>query len=71
MKLNLSALIKRVAANGIAVLLISHNLPQVYEICDRVVVLRDGKCLRVSPPSEIFEASTSMVLKHGVYDSSK
>jgi simple sugar transport system ATP-binding protein len=36
-------LVKRVASNGIAVLLISHNLPQVYEICDRVVVLFRGE----------------------------
>jgi ABC-type sugar transport system ATPase subunit len=46
-------LIKRVAANGIAVLLISHNLPQVYEICDRVVVLFHGETVANLRTSEI------------------
>ena len=46
-------LIKRVAANGIAVLLISHNLPQVYEICDRVVVLFHGETVANLVTSEI------------------
>jgi ABC-type glutathione transport system ATPase component len=40
-------------------------------LCDRVIVLREGKCLLTSPPEEIFEASTSMTLKPGIYDSCK
>jgi ABC-type sugar transport system ATPase subunit len=46
-------LVKRVAANGISVLLISHNLPQVYEICDRVVVLFQGETVADLKPREI------------------
>jgi len=46
-------LIKRVASNGIAVLLISHNLPQVYDICDRVVVLFRGETVADLTTSEI------------------
>ena len=41
------------AANNIAVLLISHNIPQVYEICDRVVVLFRGETVANLKPSEI------------------
>lgn len=36
-------LIQNVAASGLPVLLISHNLPQVKELCDRVLVLHRGR----------------------------
>ena len=36
------AMISRVRENGLAVLVVSHDLPQVLELCDRVVVLRHG-----------------------------
>jgi ribose transport system ATP-binding protein len=38
----LFALIRRVAAQGTGVLLITHHLDEVYDIADRVTVLRDG-----------------------------
>jgi len=55
----------------IPMLYVSHSPDEVIALCDQVVVMRDGKCLRISPPSEIFEPSASMVLKQGIYDSSK
>jgi ABC-type sugar transport system ATPase subunit len=36
-------LIREVAGNGVAIMLISHNLPQVLQVCDRIVVLWRGK----------------------------
>lgn len=36
-------MVKRVAANGTGVLLISHNMPQVLDLCDRVLVLWHGR----------------------------
>ncbi|NTW38705.1 MAG: sugar ABC transporter ATP-binding protein [Cellulomonadaceae bacterium] len=36
-------IIRELKARGVAILFISHFLDQVYEICDRVTVLRDGK----------------------------
>jgi ABC-type sugar transport system ATPase subunit len=38
-----AAMVKRVAAAGTGVLLISHNMPQVLELCDRVLVLWHGR----------------------------
>jgi ABC-type sugar transport system ATPase subunit len=35
-------LIKRVRAAGTAVILISHNMPQVFDVTDRIFVLRHG-----------------------------
>lgn len=36
-------LVSSVAATGVPVLLISHNLPQVYRLCQRIVVLFQGE----------------------------
>jgi simple sugar transport system ATP-binding protein len=40
---NVLALIRRVRSRGVAVVLISHSMPQVKEVCDRVEVLRLGQ----------------------------
>jgi simple sugar transport system ATP-binding protein len=52
------ALINRLREAGIAVLLISHRMPDVFEVCDRVVVLRRGrlvanKAIAHSSPQEV------------------
>ncbi|HMO10955.1 MAG TPA: sugar ABC transporter ATP-binding protein, partial [Actinotalea sp.] len=36
-------IIRELKARGVAILFVSHFLDQVYEICDRVTVLRDGR----------------------------
>jgi simple sugar transport system ATP-binding protein len=40
---NVLDLIKRVAAQGVAVILISHNMPEILEVSDRIEVLRLGR----------------------------
>lgn len=55
----------------IPMLYVSHSPDEVAELCDQVIVMHNGKCLRTSTPTEIFEASTSMALKPGIYDSCK
>jgi ABC-type sugar transport system ATPase subunit len=45
-------LIQNVSATGLPVLLISHNLPQVRELCDRVLVLYRGKVVADLNPKE-------------------
>ena len=37
------ALIKRLKDTGHAVILVSHRMPDVFDVCDRVAVLRRGK----------------------------
>ena len=39
----LFGLIRRCAAKGCGVIYISHNLAEIFEICDRVTVFRDGR----------------------------
>ncbi|HLI58518.1 MAG TPA: ATP-binding cassette domain-containing protein [Solirubrobacteraceae bacterium] len=46
-------LIQTVADTGTPVLLISHNLPQVYKICTRVVVLFNGRIVADLRPAEV------------------
>ena len=36
------ALIRRMATQGIAIVLVTHNLPLCYEVADRIVVLNRG-----------------------------
>jgi len=46
-------LIHNVAATGLPVLLISHNLPQVKELCDRVLVIHRGTIVADLNPKEV------------------
>jgi ABC-type sugar transport system ATPase subunit len=45
-------LIRRLTARGKAVLYISHRLDEVFEIADRVTVLKDGRRVKTAPISE-------------------
>jgi simple sugar transport system ATP-binding protein len=40
---NVHELIRRVRSSGLAVVLISHNLPEVFEVADRIEVMRLGR----------------------------
>ncbi|TML77458.1 MAG: sugar ABC transporter ATP-binding protein, partial [Actinobacteria bacterium] len=41
------ALVKRLAEQGLAVVLISHNLTDIFEVADRITVLRLGRAVGV------------------------
>lgn len=45
-------LIRRLKAAGLAVILISHRMPDVFSVCDRVVVLRRGTKVADKPVTE-------------------
>ena len=45
--------IRRLTDSGVAVLFISHRLEEVFEIADRVTVLRDGRLISSGPSSEV------------------
>ena len=49
-------LIKRVRDNGLPVILISHNMPHVFEIADRIHIHRLGKRVAVVDPKETLDA---------------
>src|SRR5205807_3447406 len=45
--------IRRLKASGVGILYISHHLEEIYEVCDRVTVLRDGERVLSTPVGEI------------------
>jgi len=46
------ALIQRLKARGITIVLISHRMPDVFAVCDRVFVMRRGNKVAEKPISE-------------------
>ena len=45
--------IRQLKADGVAVIFVSHKLDELYEVCDRVTVMRDGRTVAVSPMQDI------------------
>ena len=45
-------LVRRLAAAGTAIVYISHLLPEVRSLCDRIAVLRDGRIVAETTPAE-------------------
>lgn len=46
-------MLSRLAERGLAIIYISHRLPEIFRICDRVTILRDGKHIDTLAISEI------------------
>ena len=62
-------LVKRLAEKGLAVVIISHNLHDIFEVADRITVLRLGKKVAVfdtvnTTQQEIVHAITAGTLEH-------
>jgi simple sugar transport system ATP-binding protein len=53
----LLGIIRRLKSDGVAVLFVSHKLAEVLEVCERVVVLRNGR-LVAEGPAEGFDAAS-------------
>jgi ABC-type sugar transport system ATPase subunit len=46
-------LVARLGEQGLAVILISHNLVDVFEVAHRIAVLRLGRMVRVAPADQL------------------
>jgi ABC-type sugar transport system ATPase subunit len=46
-------LVRRLADRGLGVLLVSHNLNDVFEVADRIAVLRLGRMVAEGPAPEL------------------
>jgi ribose transport system ATP-binding protein len=53
----LVATIARLKGTGVGVIFISHHLEEVFEICDRITVMRDGHSVETQPVADWSEAS--------------
>ncbi len=58
----LHALIRRFAAQGTAVLYVSHRLPDIMEVCTRMVVLRGGELVVDGPATDFTAAKLAEAL---------
>jgi galactofuranose transport system ATP-binding protein len=67
--------IARLHEQGIAIVYVSHRMDELYRICDRVTVLRDGKLVHTGPLAELprielvslmLGRTVSDIRKHGV-----
>ena len=53
----LLSLIRRLSADGVTVIYISHLLPEVLSVCSRISVLRDGRLVATVPAAQATERS--------------
>ena len=51
----LMIVIKRLRERGVGIIYVSHKLPEIFEIADRVTVLRDGALIGTLPIAEVTE----------------
>ncbi|QJD83944.1 sugar ABC transporter ATP-binding protein [Cohnella herbarum] len=54
-RIRLFDMIRRFKTEGVGIVYITHRLNEIFEICDRVTVLRDGKKVLTSDVSELSE----------------
>jgi ribose transport system ATP-binding protein len=45
--------IRRLRSSGVAVIFVSHKLDELYAVCDRVTVMRDGRTVAVAKMAEV------------------
>jgi ABC-type sugar transport system ATPase subunit len=59
-------IMRQLKAKGVSMIYISHKMPELFKICDRFTVLRDGKCVGTGSFKEINEdeATTMLVGQH-------
>jgi simple sugar transport system ATP-binding protein len=55
-------IVRDLAANGVAVLLISDEIPEVYYHADRVLVMRRGRLVGECEPHQTSEAELGMLV---------
>ena len=51
----LMAVVKRLRDRGVGIIYVSHKLPEIFELADRVTVLRDGALIGTRPIAEVNE----------------
>jgi ABC-type sugar transport system ATPase subunit len=64
----LLSMLQRLASTGIAIIYISHRIPEVFQICTDVTILRDGQLVETTPisettPGDVIDAMVGRELK--------
>ena len=55
----------------ITIIFISHSIPEVYKLADRVMIIKDGQVIRTGTPAEVFVGGDNAVEAVGEYLSSQ
>ena len=50
---NLFAILRKLKADGVTILFVSHKFEEVFAVCDRISVLRDGRHVATRPAGEL------------------
>ena len=58
-------LVRRLADRGLAVILVSHNLNDVFEVADRIAVLRLGQMVHLSEASQVSQQEVVQLITTG------
>ncbi|WP_210530297.1 sugar ABC transporter ATP-binding protein [Rubellimicrobium arenae] len=66
---SLLAIVRTLAARGVAVVFVSHRLAEVLDICERVTVLRDGRLVGVYPTQGMTPARLTELMTGRTFDS--
>ena len=53
----LYAIIKRLTERGVAILYVSHRLKEIFDLCDTITILKDGRLVTTQPADELSEAA--------------
>jgi simple sugar transport system ATP-binding protein len=62
-------MIAEVAARGVGVILITHRLQDLFEVCDRISVMYEGRCVEDEPVSELdIETLVAMITRANTRD---
>jgi simple sugar transport system ATP-binding protein len=64
----LLAIIRRLSGEGIAVVLVSHRLAEVLDVCSRVTVLRDGKLVGTYPTAGMTQTRLTELMTGKTFD---
>lgn len=65
---SLLEIVRRLSAEGIAVVFVSHRLAEVLAICQRVTVLRDGRKVGVYPGTGMTQSRLAMLMTGKTFD---
>lgn len=64
----LFAIVRRLSAQGIAVVFVSHRLAEVLEVCERVAVLRDGRNVGTFPTKGMSQTRLTELMTGRTFD---
>jgi simple sugar transport system ATP-binding protein len=64
----LLAIVRRLSADGIAVVFVSHRLAEVLEVCSRVTVLRDGRYVGTFPTEGMTQTRLTELMTGQTFD---